>query len=274
MSNVTNAILTHVVWDEEASKELSIALERAGITSGRFTQVDQNAEGPKSMEVAVYVAAFNHLDERALLEAIRSVRWEEPANVQLLLRRQEEDRFTEVDVFGLHEPIRQRKLAADKGLILQGPLDQCRLHADLPALIRDFQEKATQIAGNPLRSVPWRERIVETTTQSPWLFEVLKIGPEQFFKSSTLEHHGDDVTKRGMVYTSHRLCRADLAYRGDAAALVLDDADVGDVVYDRAKDVLSSLDMGDILAFTGRVSVTQDGVWRLAPQSLKKINHL
>src|ERR1700722_7070433 len=99
MSNVTNAILSHSCIEGAPADELHVAVEAAGITSGQFTRVDKHGVGTKSMEVAVYVAAFNHLDEPALLGAIRSVKWISPDHVQLFLCRQEEFRFTEIDLF-------------------------------------------------------------------------------------------------------------------------------------------------------------------------------
>lgn len=109
MSIVTNAILVHHLGEKPvpgSTEEEGLYLlparlneELQGIGVGWFTPVSRSAGGRKYLECELHVAAFNGRDvERPLIDAIRSLPWEAPDCVQLFLKRQDEDRFTEVDL--------------------------------------------------------------------------------------------------------------------------------------------------------------------------------
>ena len=49
--------------------------------------------GTKMLETPLYVGAFNHLDLEGLIEHMKEVKWEEPENVQLIVKLQEADKF-------------------------------------------------------------------------------------------------------------------------------------------------------------------------------------
>jgi hypothetical protein len=107
MSEITNVILTHGIFEdhEEGQRRYSIIerlnslLDRPGL-EGRFAQVDSYAGGRRDMQVGVYLCAFEYLLPHKLVEAIESVPWERPNDVQLFMMRQDESRFREVPLFG------------------------------------------------------------------------------------------------------------------------------------------------------------------------------
>jgi hypothetical protein len=49
--------------------------------------------GSKWLETPLFVAAFNYLPEAELLGLLRTLPWEEPAEVQLMVKRQEGELF-------------------------------------------------------------------------------------------------------------------------------------------------------------------------------------
>lgn len=60
--------------------------------------------GSKFLEAGLYVGAFNHLDLDDFIEHLRSLEWKEPSQVQLIVKKQEEDVFRIVPLFEADEP--------------------------------------------------------------------------------------------------------------------------------------------------------------------------
>lgn len=91
MSHVTNIILK-TAYDEdrdliaEKFPMLSLTSEQAG--------------GDKHMECDVFMGAKNYLDLDELVGTFRKAPWDDPENVQLLIQRQNENRFEEYLVRG------------------------------------------------------------------------------------------------------------------------------------------------------------------------------
>lgn len=59
-----------------------------------LVQVDHRAGGSKAMQCDVFMAAINYLDHGALLAHLEAISWETPECVQLMLKGEEEDRFS------------------------------------------------------------------------------------------------------------------------------------------------------------------------------------
>ena len=55
--------------------------------------------GNKYLEAKLYVGAFNHLYLKEFIEHLRSLEWESPSQVQLIVKEPEEDVFRIVPVF-------------------------------------------------------------------------------------------------------------------------------------------------------------------------------
>jgi len=53
--------------------------------------------GTKAMECDVYLAAFNYLPLAAVVRAMHATRWNEPEQVQLFVKDEDDRRFTEID---------------------------------------------------------------------------------------------------------------------------------------------------------------------------------
>lgn len=58
-------------------------------------RLDQYAGGGKVFTESVYLGAFNHLDVDGLVELVRSLPWRYPESVQLLVKGEDDIRFTE-----------------------------------------------------------------------------------------------------------------------------------------------------------------------------------
>ena len=54
--------------------------------------------GSKYLEASVYAGAFNQLPLDSLIEHLRSIEWEEPQCVQLLVQEQDDERFRLINV--------------------------------------------------------------------------------------------------------------------------------------------------------------------------------
>lgn len=120
MSTVTNAILTFSILENERSRMQEVQQffgDEMGFVSCDFSLPAHEPEfaaelqryatprvlnlldpwygGTKRLERSIQIGAFNYLDCDGLLQHVRTkVNWREPQNVQLMLCRQEEDRFT------------------------------------------------------------------------------------------------------------------------------------------------------------------------------------
>lgn len=49
--------------------------------------------GSKMLEAFLFLGAFNHLDLRRFIDHLKSLPWECPENVQLIVREQDDERF-------------------------------------------------------------------------------------------------------------------------------------------------------------------------------------
>ena len=93
MSVVTNVIL---ILDNESREILQLNCWLKENAQGTLALLPLGAEGgTKYMECDVYLGAFNHLDVPGFVEAFRSGKYDDPETVQLFVRKQEADRFTE-----------------------------------------------------------------------------------------------------------------------------------------------------------------------------------
>ena len=87
MSTVTNVIILGGV-DETGPTQL---------TDFPFIQVDGLTVGSKAMEANVWIGAFNYLDIVNFIDALNKVKWDYPEEVQLLIKEQEDEKFSQLD---------------------------------------------------------------------------------------------------------------------------------------------------------------------------------
>lgn len=73
MSVVTNVILSTGLVDTGPVEEINEWLRSKG--KGELKKVDRYAGGNKSMEVDVYLGAFNHLDTAAFQPLVKALHW-------------------------------------------------------------------------------------------------------------------------------------------------------------------------------------------------------
>lgn len=106
MSYVTNVVLLFSLmeYDTETAGVRQYPIVQMlnksavdGMHSGALVRVSQYGAGIKVMEAVVYVGAFNFLDVDAFKRAVWALPWEEPESVQLLIKDQDDERFTLFD---------------------------------------------------------------------------------------------------------------------------------------------------------------------------------
>lgn len=107
MSEVTNLIISFSVGEDEISR---IGKVNTFFNNGReFNIISADFErakdwlgiekrekwygGSKMLETPLYVGAFNSLDLEGLLEHMKALDWNEPENVQLIVKDQFSDKF-------------------------------------------------------------------------------------------------------------------------------------------------------------------------------------
>lgn len=103
MSYVTNLILSFSVIENTLNrlKEINSYFEEGC----GFVYVEDEIlprgwyGGTKYLEVELFIGAFNYLDEEELINHIKSINFEEPESVQLIIQRQYEDTFSIINVF-------------------------------------------------------------------------------------------------------------------------------------------------------------------------------
>ena len=94
MSVVTNVLLI-TTWSDEVGGECIAALNEAFGQSGKLKRVSEHAGGHKHSECEVWAGAYNHLDIAAFVEAVKVQPWGYLLPVQLLMREQDGEWFTE-----------------------------------------------------------------------------------------------------------------------------------------------------------------------------------
>lgn len=105
MSLVTNVILSFDTLEDEAARlaDVNEALARNSTVSrgSRFfprsecDHCDGGVGGTKHLEHPTFIAAFNHLALAEFEAALRSIGWEHPEHVQLLVCGQEDELYRE-----------------------------------------------------------------------------------------------------------------------------------------------------------------------------------
>lgn len=100
MSHVTDIILSTMIEDgsvgEASSPNVDVLNEYLSKNYGgwKLVKVDDKAGGGKAMQCDLFIAAINHLDISAFLNAFREVEWEAPEYVQLMLKDEHDEGFT------------------------------------------------------------------------------------------------------------------------------------------------------------------------------------
>jgi hypothetical protein len=101
MSNVTNIILTTGLHENEAIESINrryrhkLREELVRVFSlSHMTHV----AGNKELECGVHISAMNGVDMKQLITLIETVAWNSPDEVQLFVKAQDDDRFTQVEL--------------------------------------------------------------------------------------------------------------------------------------------------------------------------------
>jgi len=112
MSEVTNLIISFSVGEDEKLriKEVNLfsnngrgfTINSADFEEGSNWLRKENRKrwygGSKMLETPLYIGAFNHLDLEGLINHMKQIKWEEPENVQLILKEQDSDKFRIIEI--------------------------------------------------------------------------------------------------------------------------------------------------------------------------------
>ena len=112
MSEVTNMILSFSIGEDESSSINEINLfsnngrgfnivsadfEEGGNWVGKENQ-NRWYGGSKHLETPLYIGAFNNLDIEAFIQLLKGIKWEEPDNVQVILKEQNSNKFKVIEL--------------------------------------------------------------------------------------------------------------------------------------------------------------------------------
>ena len=106
MSVVTNLILSFSINEDERSRENEINTFHNNGRGFHIISADFEREsadnyyeskvwygGTKYLETPLYIGAYNHLDVNGLIKHLQELNWEEPEHVQLIIKRQNSQKF-------------------------------------------------------------------------------------------------------------------------------------------------------------------------------------
>lgn len=93
MSVVTNVILTVPCWERRGN--VCERINEFFEPGSGFRNIGDAAGGTKHLEADVLVGAFNYFDLGAFIDHLNTIRFENPENVCLFVKEQEDDRFIE-----------------------------------------------------------------------------------------------------------------------------------------------------------------------------------
>lgn len=98
MSVVTNVILRPGGCSPEKLQQ-AMSFEWDGRTFGLKVIFGDMVGGTKVLTDDLYIGAFNHLNLKDLLKHLRSIDWEFPENVQLMVLEHEDDWWRIINLF-------------------------------------------------------------------------------------------------------------------------------------------------------------------------------
>ena len=99
MSKVTDVILLHGLSEEVEEDRtpppiLSLNKWLTEERYGSLDRVDGWAGGNKAFQAFAWMGAFNYFHAKAFIEQVRAQEWEDRDSVQVLIKEEEEFRFT------------------------------------------------------------------------------------------------------------------------------------------------------------------------------------
>lgn len=102
MNRVTNLILSFSVAEDEEARLTEVNSFHYRHLQLDLVSVDYNKDwekrtawygGTKFLEARLYVGALNHFDTQAFLDYLKQLTWEEPEDVQLIVKEEGDTKF-------------------------------------------------------------------------------------------------------------------------------------------------------------------------------------
>ena len=104
MSDVTNLIFAFSGVDEDLRKMDEVNTYFVDKGTKPLVSVDDERlprawyGGSKYLETGLYLGAFNHLNLDEFIKHVRTISWEFPESVQIIVKEQEDMKFTIIDL--------------------------------------------------------------------------------------------------------------------------------------------------------------------------------
>ena len=104
MSDVTNLIFALSVTDDNLGKMHEVNTYFVDKGTKPLVSVDDERlprawyGGSKYLESGLYLGAFNHLDLDDFIKYVRTISWRFPQKVQIIVKEQEDMKFTTIDL--------------------------------------------------------------------------------------------------------------------------------------------------------------------------------
>lgn len=106
MSVVTNLILTFSKSEDTKLIEEQLQTFKYGNNIPfHMVSIDDDSlpkgwyGGGKFMEANIYIGAFNHFNLKSFINHLKNIKWENPQDVQLIVREEKDFKFKLLDVF-------------------------------------------------------------------------------------------------------------------------------------------------------------------------------
>jgi hypothetical protein len=105
MSDVTNLMITFGGGEDEAAVIAKLREYKHRGLSFDVVSVDDDSlpkgwyGGSKYLECNILIGAYNHLHFKSLVEFMRTMSWDRPDNVQLIIKKQWDTKFRIIDLF-------------------------------------------------------------------------------------------------------------------------------------------------------------------------------
>ncbi|MEL6559483.1 MAG: hypothetical protein AAFQ94_14935 [Bacteroidota bacterium] len=105
MSVVTNVIIAFSASENEAERLNDIHKFQYNNQPFRIVSVNDSKlqkgwyGGTKYLETNILIGAYNHLNLKDLIQHMSTIDWEEPEDVQVIVKEQNDDRFRIINLF-------------------------------------------------------------------------------------------------------------------------------------------------------------------------------
>ncbi len=103
MSYVSNVILSFSIMENCSKRVDDVESYFKNLETRGFVDISESSSavygGTKCLETPLLVGAFNYLNFEDFTSHLQAIQWESPEDVQLIVKDQEDERFSMIRVF-------------------------------------------------------------------------------------------------------------------------------------------------------------------------------